>query len=80
MIYTSKNGKKKFNAKNQVGLHRKVIKSECKITTCPQCKNPTDLYIDGIRSNFCGLCGKSLKDKKLKIEVIEKTESIINLN
>lgn len=53
----------------------KTVKSEYKYATCPFCKDPVELYIDGVRSNFCPMCGKSFKGKKIKIEQIDKVVS-----
>jgi len=54
----------------------KVSITESKIGRCSICQNYTDFFIDGVRSNFCALCGESLKGKRLKIEVIEKSFNI----
>ena len=58
----------------------KKITVECKIAVCPYCKDPIELYINGVRSNYCPMCGGSLKGKKMKIKMIEKTVSIFKSN
>jgi len=58
----------------------KKITVECKITVCPYCKDPIELYINGVRSKYCPMCGKSLEGRRLKIRIVEKTVSIFKSN
>ena len=53
------------------------MKDEIKFTTCPVCMDPIELYMNGVRSNYCPMCGHSLKGLELKIELIQYITTII---